>query len=511
MTEKQASMSMEREPISNEAIEQVDAIVIGAGLGGLLSAAQLVQRGKCVVVLERLPHSGGRFTAKNFHGVQVSTGAVHMVPFGSSGVLSQMLQRLHVPHHLFDADVFGLFHVHGRQYRSRGLLGVRQFLGPRQFWWFLRIGYLMFFRPLPEKERSLPFDLWLERHLDVKRNPQLVAFFQAISRFALSLELSQVSAAEVIRTTKNMFRFGAPGIVQGGCAELTNQLAEMVCSQGGKIYLAHEVLEIMHEDGQVVGVRVRNKENKVERVLHASLIVSDVGPRATDALLHKRRITQAEVLKSRQNRSDSFLSEALENKTISDARGRQEAVGLKVHILSDISLIPNKGIMYCLDTQRIAGIVQPTNSDPSLAPEGKHLLISHQVIQSNNIDEERALALADLRMLFGEAFEKHCRILTMGTYRGEWPVNRMVQGEDVQPQTELKGLYLVGDAVKPAGYLMVEGVAQSVNTFLDALDTTEQEQEKQTWRSSHERHVILPPSRLNALRWLWKAPGNSGT
>lgn len=518
--EKQVSMSIETEPVSttHEATKKVDAIVVGAGLGGLLSAAQLVQRGMRVVVLERLPHSGGRFTAKNFHGVQVSTGAVHMVPFGSSGVLSQMLQRLHVPHRLFDADVFGSFHVYGRQYYSRGLLGILQFLGPRQFWWFLRLGYLMFFRPLPEQERSLPFDRWLERHIDVQRNPQLVAFFQSISRFALSLELSQVSTAEVVHTTKNMFRFGAPGIVQGGCAELTNQLTQMVRAQGGTICLAHDVLQIIQEDGEVVGVRVRDKESNVERVLHASLIVSDIGPRATDALLHYRRITQSEVLKSRQHKSETpdpckERSEREENEASSnapDATGIQEAVGLKVHILSDVSLIPHKGIMYCLDTQRIAGMVQPTNSDPGLAPEGKHLLISHQVIQSNKLDEERALALADLRMLFGELFEKHCHILTMGTYRGEWPVNRIVQGEDVPPQTAVKGLYMVGDAVKPSGYLMVEGVAQSVNTFLDAFDSTEHEQEKETWPLSRKRHVIVPPSRLNAIRWLWKAPGNSG-
>src|SRR5437660_11742926 len=126
--------------------ETFDAIVIGAGLGGLLSAAQLLERGKRVVVLERLPHCGGRFTAKTFQGVQVSTGAVHMVPFGSSGVLASMLRHLHVPHRFFDADVFGSFHVHGKHYRARGLLGVYQFLGLRQFFWFTRIGYLMFLR-----------------------------------------------------------------------------------------------------------------------------------------------------------------------------------------------------------------------------------------------------------------------------------------------------------------------------------------------------------------------------
>ncbi|WP_201369450.1 MULTISPECIES: NAD(P)-binding protein [Ktedonobacter] len=41
------------------ASRQIDAIIIGAGLGGLLSAAHLLQRGKRVLILERLPHAGG--------------------------------------------------------------------------------------------------------------------------------------------------------------------------------------------------------------------------------------------------------------------------------------------------------------------------------------------------------------------------------------------------------------------------------------------------------------------
>jgi len=256
-------------------------------------------------------------------------------------------------------------------------------------------------------------------------------------------------------------------------------------------------------------VRVRDKMTGEEATLNAPIIVSDIGPRATDALLHNRKVTQAEVLRkgaATQQVASSGLS-LIGVGAESGDRDIHEAVGLKVHILSDVSLIPHKGIMYCLDTQRIAGIVQPTNSDPSLAPAGKHLLITHQVIQSDNIEEERALALADLRMLFGETFDKHCRVLTMGTYRGEWPVNRIAQGEDMQAQTAIEGLYMVGDAVKPAGYLMVEGVAQSVNQFLDLLDEGEQ---KSPSRPTRSRHVVPPPSRFNALRWLWKAPGNSG-
>jgi phytoene dehydrogenase-like protein len=471
-----------------------DAIVIGAGLGGLLTAAQLLQRGKRVVLLERLAHCGGRFTAKTFQGVQVSTGAVHMVPFGSSGVLARMLSNLDIPPRFYDADVFGSFHVHGKQYRARGLLGVCWFLGACQFFRLLCLGYFMFLRPLSEQEQNLPFDLWLKRHIDTTRNPQLVAFFERISRFALSLELHQVSIAEVTRITKNMLRYGAPAIVEGGCGELARQLEQHILAQGGDVRLSCEVLQIVHEQGRVSGVHVRDKANGEESILTAPLLVSDVGPRATDALLHNHRLTQAEVLKKERTTSDPG-GKTTERLCI------QEAVGLKVHILSDVSLIAHKGIMYCLDTKRIAGMVQPTNSDPHLAPPGKHLLISHQVMQSNDIEEERAFALADLRMLFGEAFDRHCRILTMGAYRGEWPVNRIAQGVDLHPTTTVQGLYLVGDAVKPPGYLMVEGVAQSVNCLLDLLE--EQEEKRGT-------HVVPPPSSLNALRWLWKAPGNAG-
>lgn len=483
-----------------------DAIVIGAGLGGLLSAAQLLQRNKRVVVLERLPHSGGRFTAKTFQGVQVSTGAVHMVPFGSSGVLASMLRRLRIPHHFFDADVFGSFHVHGKQYRSRGLLGVFNFLGPRQFFWFTRVGYLMFLRPLPAEERNLPFDTWLGRHIDVRRNPELRAFFERISRFALSLELNQVTTVEVINTTKNMLLYGAPGIVEGGCAALTRELERRLSEQDAELRLRHDVVQILSVDGSVKGVRVRDKASGAECVLSAPLVVSDIGPRATNALLNNQQVKQADVLKKHVG-------------DVAQPGDTQEAIGLKVHILSDVSLIPHKGIMYCLDTRRIAGMVQPTNCDPRLAPAGKHLLISHQVIQSDNIEEEKALALADLRMMFGETFEQHCRVLTMGAYRGEWPVNRLAQGEDVPVATAVQGLYLVGDAVKPTGYLMVEGVAQSVNQFLDLFDAIERgkvkgpldmphlARQRTFWRSQDK----LSPqrSRLNVLRWLWQAPGNS--
>src|SRR6202011_4742507 len=131
----------------------------------------------------------------------------------------------------------------------------------------------------------------------VQRNPQLKAFFERISRFALSLELHQVSRDEVIRITKNMFRFGAPGIVQGGCGALTAELQHSITEQGAEVRLLCEAQQILHDDTYVTGVRVRSKVSGEETIIRAPLIVSDLGPRATDALSDNQRITIANVLK----------------------------------------------------------------------------------------------------------------------------------------------------------------------------------------------------------------------
>jgi hypothetical protein len=96
-------------------------------------------------------------------------------------------------------------------------------------------------------------------------------------------------------------------------------------------------------------------------------------------------------------------------------------------------------------------------------------------MRSNDVEQERGLALKDLRRIFGPSFDEQCRVLTISQYRGEWPVNRAQQGVDFTPEIDgVRGLYLVGDAIKPSGYLMAEGVAQSVNQMLDLLDDLDQ-------------------------------------
>jgi phytoene dehydrogenase-like protein len=467
-----------------------DVIVIGAGLGGLLSAAQFLRRGRRVLVIERLSHPGGRFTAKTFKGAQVSTGAVHMLPFGTNGELANMLRALAIPHRIHDSEVFGSFHVRGRQYVTRSMLQLAQVFGPRQFAQTLQLAVAMLLRQPRPDERDLTYREWLDRRITRKSSPELYAFFERICHFSVSIDLDDITYGEVVETMKNMFRYGPPGIVDGGCAALTGELERRVLAAGGDIWLEQDALEVLRDGAMVAGVRVRDRKSGDERELCAPIVISNIGPEATARL-------------TAMNGQPAIREEAQD--------GKRVASGLKVHLLSDDSIIPHRGIMYCLDTQRIAGIVQPSNSDRRLAPPGKHLLITHQLMRSDDVNAEREAARADLRYLFGDAFGSRIDILTMSQYRGEWPVNRARQGEDVLPETGLSGLYLVGDAVKPSGYLMVEGVAQSVNALLDtlgapvAMDAPELVAAGQP-ASTSKRHTPPKPSRHRAFYWLLAPP-----
>jgi len=129
-----------------------------------------------------------------------------------------------------------------------------------------------------------------------------------------------------------------------------------------------------------------------------------------------------------------------------------------------------KKLHPCLDTKRVAGIVQPTKIDSNLAPEGEHLLIAYQMLKTDDVAREAALGLKDLENIFGDAFPRHCRVVNTGFFHDSWPVNRAVQGRDHPFHSSLEGLYLVGDGCKAPGFIMAEGVAMQVKKVLEQID-----------------------------------------
>jgi len=208
--------------------------------------------------------------------------------------------------------------------------------------------------------------------------------------------------------------------------------------------LGHEATRIgLAEDGTVREVSVRERATGAEMSVQARWCISDIGPAATGELLPR----------------GSWPVPMNDSGPTAD--------GLKFQVLSEKSLVDHNGIMFCLGTKRISGLVQVSNAIPSAAPPGKHLVNTFQVLKEADIREERELGMEDLRYLYGPDAE--FEIVHGGAFRRQWPVNRLRQGQDLTDPQPIPGLLMVGDAYKPSGAVMVDGVAGSVSRLRPLL------------------------------------------
>ena len=278
--------------------------------------------------------------------------------------------------------------------------------------------------------------------------PDLVrTVYDRFCQFALSSSVSDVPYSEGRKTTAMIFKYGAPGVPRGGTREVARQLGLAALAAGVAIRRNTRALNLLLDNNRVCGVTLLDRRKGERYAVRAPLVISDIGPGNTLRMCEESGL-------SRDNGQPLPPPPT-------------PAIGLSLQVLSPKSLIDHDAIMFCLDTQRVAGIVQVSNADPDLAPPGKHLLISHQTMhQGADWLEERELALEDWRYLFGKDFG-HCEVLAGSHFPARFPVNWASQGHDWREQIFAEqGLRMVGDGMKPEGLIMVEGVAASAESVV---------------------------------------------
>jgi phytoene dehydrogenase-like protein len=402
--------------------------IIGAGLGGLLSGLALSKQNHDVTIFERLPYHGGRFTNLEYKGYQLSTGALHMIPHGGSGPLGTMLRGLGVDVPIIRTDPPGLFRIGGRDYTHNQL--------PELFGAWNKIKLIKLTADLRySKGGDETYLDWVRKRIS---NKKVFDLANAFCRWALSVDADEVSSKEVIEITKNIDRYGPPGVPIGGCKAVSDRIAAELKKHEGQIKYQTSVEEILTEDGSVRGIITPEGE------IEFDVIVSNVGPKATISLCKKNCF-------SREYR-----------KKINSLK---PANGIKISFSSDKVLVGRTCTLFTPDARRIGGLVELTHIDPGLAPNGKHLLMSHQKMYGNRVDTEIDEGLEDLRSIFPD-FDSHCEVLMIQSYKNNWPVNRIASGSSLSPETEVKGLYNVGDGIKPSGFMETEGVAAGVGMML---------------------------------------------
>ncbi|GAY18596.1 NAD(P)/FAD-dependent oxidoreductase [Mycobacterium sp. shizuoka-1] len=400
-----------------------DVIVIGAGAGGLFTAARLAHSGFRTMVVERLDKVGGRASTDDIDGFKVNNGAI-VIEVG--GITEQTCAEVGAPFDIREPKPPLLYRIGGKDVDVTGggwglLLGKLTRQGAKLV---KGIGAARSDAGLPEDEISTA--QWVSKYT---KNEGVHGIFRNMcaSIFAVSSEDLPARVFLTYFTRKSAFkRFG---FHPEGTIGIWKGLAAAVERDGGQVWLSTPVTGIASAGGRVTGVEAVRDGAAV--TVNAPIVISDVGPAATLRLLGEDAVPP--------DYRDLV------------ARGDRPTAMISVNFASAEPLIAAPGMLSFAKTRRLAYIANFTDLCPEMAPPGWHLYVGTSVPRPSigDFDEaaETDFLFADLRDTIDD-FDSRARILNIAVTRDDWPPQRAVAGFDLPHETPVEGLWNVGDAVK---------------------------------------------------------------
>jgi phytoene desaturase len=400
-----------------------DVVVIGAGAGGLFTAARLAHHGYRTLVVERLDKVGGRASTDDIDGFKVNTGAI-VIEVG--GITQQTCDEVGAPFDIREPKPALLYRIGGKNVDVTGggwgfLLSKLTRQGAKLV---AGIGAARSDSGLPEDQISTAE--WVSRYT---KNERVHGIFRNMcaSIFAVGSEDLPARVFLTYFTRKSAFkRFG---FHPQGTIGLWRGLADVVESHGGEVWLSTTATTIASDGDRVIGVEVIRAGEKVS--VAAPVVVSDVGPAATVKLLGEDNVpADYQDLVKKGDRPTAMIS---------------------VNFASRDRLVDVPGMLSFATSRRLAYIANFTDTCPEMAPQGWQLYVGTSVPKPSigDFDEaaETELLLRDLRDTIA-GFDDRARILSISVTRDDWPPQRAVAGFDLPHDTPFAGLWNVGDAVK---------------------------------------------------------------
>lgn len=411
--------------------QHYDAIVIGAGAGGLFTAALLAEKGYNTLIVESSDIFGGRASTRYIDGFAINTGALG-IEFNTETeevfrtVGAQLNLRQPSPGIVIRAK-------HKNINISTGLLGLLTRLSTHG----LRLATKCLPFIAPKIGEST--DRWIRRFTQNKTLLSTVRNFCGSIFAAAPEDLAADLFLEYV-TTKGAFKkFGFP---PGGTINVWSPLIDNFLAKGGELSLNTTATEIHFDKyGRATGLSVQNGSKQT--LLTAQVIVSDIGPTATLELCAAANWPQHYIDLVQTNCKPSAI--------------------ITVYFASQKRLANFPGFACFSTTERLCYAANFSDASPENAPTGWHLYCGASVPQpaTGNFNEEfeTQLLMKDLKREF-PSFE-NALILDVIVTRGNWPAQRAVAGHDVPFITPSPNVWNVGDAVKQWGNAATSACAET--------------------------------------------------
>jgi phytoene desaturase len=422
-------------------VVRADAVVIGAGAGGLCAAARLCHAGLHTIVVEDRDRIGGRASTEEIDGFKVNIGAI-AIELG--GVFEETFNAVGAALDIRTPEPASSFFIDGKLIDvGRGgwslLLGQLTKQASRILEKFAdaRAGNL------PDGRQST--EDWLKSYTS---NTSVHAIFRNLCAAIFACNAAELPARAFLTyfTAKGAFkRFG---FCPQGTIGVWNALASAI-KRNGEIWLATPAVAIHSRDGRAEGVSVIRDRQNIR--IDTDLIISNAGPKATVAL----------------GGEAAFPSDYVERVR----NGLRPAANIVINIASRQPLLAHPGIVTFGKTRRLCNMANLTATCPELAPAGWHLYVAYAVpipaLGDFDSGAEVELALADLREQFPNF--NQARVLSTRVMRDDWPAQRSCAGYDLPRETGIEGLWCVGDAVKEYGNGGTQACAETAKIVTDAI------------------------------------------
>ncbi len=371
-------------------MNQYDVIVIGSGIGGLVTATQLAAKGIKVLVLERYLIPGGSAGYFENEGYRFDVGASMIFGFGTEGTTNLLTRALdavnvkmetiadpvqihyHLPnnldlkvhreydrfleelYHRFPEEKDGIKKFYDECWAVFNALNSMELLSLEEIRYLTRV---FFQKPLAclSLVKYLPLNVGDVARKYIK-NPELLKFIdmECYCWSVVPADLTPMINAGMVFSDRH---YGGINYPKGGVGKIGETLAEGLEKLGGEIQYQARVTEIIVENHQAVGVRLANRKE-----YYAQRIVSNATRWDTfDKLIEKK---PRKEVKWQQNyrQSPSFLNLHL------GVEAKVLAHNPECHhiILEDWNnLEAEQGTIF---------VSIPTLLDRTLAPEGYHII-----------------------------------------------------------------------------------------------------------------------------------------
>jgi phytoene desaturase len=396
-----------------------DALVVGAGAGGLAAAARLNQHGFRTLLVESREAVGGRASTVDIEGFRVNTGALIIEQGGENGRLFDDIgvsMGTRVPKQplvlrIGKRDVPVMTGPSGLV--LRGLLSVVGGAGRR--WTRLR------------PDRGVTVEDWLQAHGAGSFQRGLA---RNLTSAVFAAEPGDVEAALFFDYFTKRDALDTYAMHPEGTIGPWRALSDHFERTGGTLWLNSEVTEFSFGDGGLVhGATIRRPDSTVH--VRARVVVSNAGPVATVRLSGDDNLPAGFADEIRAQSNPSTL--------------------ITINFASREPLTTATGVMFFGPTRRLAYAANLTATCPEMAPAGWHLYAGASTPHPATGPFDHAAELDLLKADLSEQFPgfDDARILSVQICAGEeWPAQRAIAGRDLPQTTPIPNLFNVGDGVR---------------------------------------------------------------